>query len=205
MYQQVIRNLRDAYNRKVVERAQRQLAPWKIEERARFFALLQQEGKQTLLEIGAGTGHDSKFFQDNGLTVTCVDLSPAMVEHCRAKGLNAHVMDFASIDFPPLSFDALYAMNCLLHVPRRDFPAILAKLYNLLKPGGIFYLGQYGGVDQEGVWEGDHYEPKRFFSRYLDDQIQAILTQVFDLVSFNAVPIDDGSEGHFQSLILRKG
>ncbi len=24
-------------------------------------------------------------------------------------------------------------------------------------------MGVYGGVDSEGVWEGDSYDPKRFF------------------------------------------
>jgi hypothetical protein len=54
------------------------------------------------------------------------------------------------------------------------------------------------------VWEGDHYEPKRFYARYRDDQIQTLITQFFDFVSFRAVPTEDGSEGHFQSMILRK-
>jgi len=204
MDNQLLMNLRAAYDRKVDERAQRSLASWKIEERAHFMQLLQQEHKQTLLEIGAGPGQDSLFFQENGFTVTCTDLSPEMVKHCREKGLNAQVMDFAHLDFPPESFDAIYARNCLLHVPKADFPGILQKICTLLRPGGLFFLGQYGGVDEEGVWPGDHYEPKRFFARYLDEPIQAIVTAVFDLVYFKTIPLDDGSTGHFQSMILRK-
>jgi SAM-dependent methyltransferase len=204
MYQQVIAELRTAYNRKVDERVDRPLEPWKVTERARFLAQLQAEGKLSLLEIGAGPGLDSLFFQQNGLTVTCTDLSPAMVEHCRSLGLDAHVMDFANLDFASERFDALFARNCLLHVPRADFPAILRQLHTLLKPGGLFYLGQYGGVDQEGVWAQDHYEPKRFYSRYLDEQIEALVTPRFELVEFRRVPVDDGTTGHFQSLTLRR-
>ncbi len=203
MYQTVIEQLRTAYDRKVDERAQKSLATWKIEERAHFLQQLQAEGKQTLLEIGAGSGQDSLFFQENGLTVTCTDLSPEMVKHCRAQGLNAYVMDFANLAFPE-KFDAVYARNCLLHVPKADFPGILVRIRGLLHPGGLFFLGQYGGIDQEGVWEGDHYAPKRFFARYLDDQIKALVTPAFDLLYFKAVPVDDDSTGHFQSMILRK-
>lgn len=203
-YQTVIEQLRTAYDRKVDERAQKFQADWKVAERAHFLQQLQAEGKQTLLEIGAGPGQDSLFFQANGFTVTCTDLSPAMVEHCRAQGLNAYVMDFAHLAFPPESFDAVYARNCLLHVPKADFVSILQHIRTLLRPGGLFFLGQYGGVDEEGVWASDHYEPKRFFARYLDDQIKAIVTPVFDLVYFKAVPVDDGSTGHFQSMLLRK-
>ena len=173
------------HDRKVDERAKRPLEPWKIEERAHFMQLLQQEGKQTLLEIGAGPGQDSLFFQRAGFTVTCTDLSPEMVKHCQEKGLNAQVMDFAHLDFLPESFDAVYARNCLLHVPKLDFSSILEKIRILLRPGGLFFLGQYGGVDQEGVWEGDHYDPKRFFARYLDEQIKEIVTTVFTWSTLN--------------------
>jgi SAM-dependent methyltransferase len=204
MDNQLLTNLRTAYDRKVDERAHKPLEPWKIEERARFIQLLQQEGKQTLLEIGAGPGHDSLVFQENGFIVTCTDLSPEMVKHCQEKGLNAQVMDFAHLDFPPESFDAVYARNCLLHVPKHDFPGILEKIRILLRPGGLFFLGQYGGGDQEGIWEGDHYEPKRFYARYLDERIKEIVTSVFTLLSFKRVLLEDGSTGHFQSIILRK-
>ncbi|TMD70000.1 MAG: class I SAM-dependent methyltransferase [Chloroflexi bacterium] len=44
-----------------------------------------------MLEIGAGTGNDSLFFRDNGLHVVCTDLSPAMVDLCTEKGLEAYV------------------------------------------------------------------------------------------------------------------
>ncbi len=204
IYQEVIQSLRTVYDRKVDERADKHIALWKLEARAHFMQLLQQEGKQTLLEIGAGSGQDSLFFQANGFTVTCTDLSPEMVKYCQSQGLNAQVMDFASLDFAPQSFDAVYARNCLLHVPKQDFPDILQNIHTLLRPSGLFFLGQYGGVDEEGVWESDHYEPKRFFARYLDEQIKEIVTTVFELVYFKQILLDDGTMGHFQSMILRR-
>src|SRR6266536_1248774 len=93
MYKQVIDRLRESYNRNAAERETYGMEVWKVEERQHFLSFLQQEGKHRLLEIGAGPGRDSKFFQDNGLDVVCTDLSPEMVELCHAKGLQAHVMD----------------------------------------------------------------------------------------------------------------
>ena len=58
-------NLRTAYDRAVAERDGNPKAPWKVEERAQFLALQRAEGKRTLLEIGAGTGQDGLFFQEN--------------------------------------------------------------------------------------------------------------------------------------------
>lgn len=200
----LLQNLRVAYDRMVAEREGKTFYPWKAAERARFLAMVQAEKRQTVLEIGVGTGRDSLFFQEQGLTVTCADLSPAMVEQCRRKGLNAHVVAFADLDqhFAPDTFEAIYAVNCLLHVPKADLPAILAKIYTLLVPGGLFYWGQYGGVDMEGVWAGDHYEPKRFFARYTDEQFQQLPQSLFRTEAF--CTISNSSEGHFHSLLLRK-
>jgi cyclopropane fatty-acyl-phospholipid synthase-like methyltransferase len=205
MDQTLLTNLRTAYDRMIAEREGKTLHPWKQAERARFLTMLQAEGKHDLLEIGMGVGWDSLFFQQHGLTVTCADLAPAMVEHCRGKGLNAHVVEFANLDlhFAPDSFDGVYAINCLLHVSKRDLPPILGKIRTILRPGGLFYWGQYGGVDAEGVWEGDHYEPQRFFARYTDEQFRNLPGARFATEAFCVIP-QGGGEGHFHALTLRK-
>jgi len=176
---------------------------WKVKERANFLSLLRQEHSQSLLEIGAGAGKDSKFFHDQGLTVTCIDLSPEMVKLCRQKGLAAQVMDMTSLDFPPDSFDAVYSLNSLLHIPKVKFPNALENVKKVLKPAGLFYLGVYGGEEFEGIWELDSYTPKRFFSFHSDENIQKRTSDVFDLLSFKKINVDNNSS-HFQSLILRK-
>src|SRR5512138_444896 len=89
----------DAYNRYAQERDGHPTESWKMEERATFLEILEQEHKQSLLEIGAGPGKDSKFFSDHRLDVTCVDLSPEMVKLCQQKGLKAHMMDVTDLQF----------------------------------------------------------------------------------------------------------
>ena len=132
------------------------------------------------------------------------DLSPDMVTHCRAKGIDAHVMDFLNLDFPAGSFDAVYALNCLLHVPNRDFPAVLSAIAGLLRPGGLFFLGVYGGTENtEGPSPDDSLVPARFFSWRTDDRLQAFATESgFTIVDFHTV--DVGSGHRFQSLTLRR-
>jgi SAM-dependent methyltransferase len=204
MYKQVIHDLRQSYNRMVEERDKGKIAFWKIEERDQFLSLLQKENKKTLLEIGAGTGIHGKFFQDNGLQVTCTDLAPEMVKRCQQKGLIAYVMDFLNLEFSANSFDAVYALNCLLHVPEKDLSKALSIIQNILRLGGLFYLGQYGGLKQEGVWPEDHYEPKRFFSFFPDEQIQEITAQFFEILYFKQVSLERATDFHFQSMILRR-
>lgn len=202
-YQQVIKTLRTAYSREsAAQRDNSEKEGWKLVERQHFLALLQQEGKTTLLEIGAGTGKDSLFFQQNGLRVVCTDLSAAMIALCRAKGLEAYVMDFLHLDFAPASFDAMYALNCLLHVPGAALPAVLEKIRDLLRPSGLFFLGVYGGFEKEGVNEQDYHQPPRFFSQHTDEFMKNAIAPYFDLVSFKVVSFSD-KPWHFQSMTLR--
>ncbi len=196
--------LRVAYNKYAQERDSSKLQDWKIEERSKFLAHLQQEGRISLLEIGAGTGKDGKFFQEQGLKVTCIDLSPAMIELCKQKGLDAYVMDVTELDFPADSFDAIYAMNSLLHLTKMEFSDALLHLNQLLKPDGLFYLGIYGGVDQEGIWEKDAYEPKRFFSFFTDEHLKQTVEKDFEILYFRTIHFETEGSRDFQSLVLRK-
>jgi SAM-dependent methyltransferase len=202
-YDEVIQELRQAYNLKVEERDQKQIDPWKVTLRDHFLELLQAEHKQTLLEIGAGTGVHGQFFQDNGLTVTCTDLSPAMVERCREKGLTAYVQDFLHLDFSGTTFDSVFAMNCLLHVPQADLAPALKAIRSVMKPDGLFFLGQHGGENWAGVYKEDHYEPQRFFSMLSDSTLKDIVGKHFTIEEFSKLELAENDRFHFQALILR--
>jgi len=206
MYESVIGKLRDAYDSSAPDRQQRSVASWKLDERRAFFDLLQIEGKESLLEIGAGPGKDSLFFQDKGMKVVSTDLSPQMVQLCRDKGLEAYEMDFLNLDFPDFYFDAVYALNCLLHVPKVELPVVLRAIYRVLKPSGLFFLGVYGGFESQGIWEEDRHTPKRFFAFYTDDQLLEIVTRTFLLHDFKRIAVPDLSHRDmvFQRLIVRK-
>jgi SAM-dependent methyltransferase len=201
-YQDVVDPLRAAYDSRAGWRDGLVKEPWKLAERTAFLGRLREEGCGRLLEVGAGTGQDSEFFKEKGLDVIAVDLSPAMVACCRSKGIEAHVRDFLKLGFPAKSFDAVYALNCLLHVPNRDLPAVLDAIRTVLRPGGLFFLGVYGGADSsEGPLDGDQHEPARFFSWRTDEQLQQFARPCFDLVDFHVVAVDGI---RFQSLTLRR-
>lgn len=150
-YERVLEDLRRSYDHMVEERDMKAVHLWKIEERDHFLSMLKKEDKKKLLEIGAGTGVHGKYFRDQGIEVICTDLSTEMVKRCRENGLEAYEMDFLNLDFSEMSFDATFGMNCLLHVPRSDLPSVLEDIRRVLQPGGLFYWGQYGGIDREGI------------------------------------------------------
>jgi SAM-dependent methyltransferase len=200
----VLASLRAAYDARAAWRDGLSQEPWKLAERQAFLERLAPGAR--LLEIGAGTGQDSAYFQEEGFAVVAADLSAVMVEHCRAKGIEAHVMDFLHLDFPVGSFDAVFAMNCLLHVPNHDLPAVLAAIGAVLRPGGLFFVGVHGGNESaEGPIDDDDDEhvPPRFFSHRTDEQLLVFATNArFDVVDFHSV--DTGRGHRFQSLTLRR-
>jgi len=200
-YADVLASLRAAYEGGAAERDRTAKAPWKLAERERFLERLRAEGCARLLEIGAGTGQDSVYFRDSGLDVVATDLSPAMVDRCREKGLDARVVDFLHLDFAPGSFDAAYAFNCLLHVPNADLPAVLRAVHGVLCLGGLFFVGVYGGEPREGPAANDHHVPPRFFASRTDEQLQRYAGESFDVVDFHVV---EPGGLHFQSLTLRR-
>ena len=204
MYERIIHDLRTSYDGKAKERDQYEASEWKQGERQRFLSLLRKEGKHNLLDVGAGTGLHGKFFQDKGLDVICTDLSYENARRCREKGLAACVMDFINLGFDDETFESIFAMNCLLHVPKRDLPRVLESLRSKLIIGGLFYWGQYGGIEHEGTWQEDDYKPKRFFSLLLDDQIQDFSERYFEVISFSIIGLESDDEGNYQSLILRR-
>lgn len=201
-YHRVVAGLRQAYGpAAAAEREGRQKEAFKVDERRRFLDLLQEQGATSLLEVGAGTGHDSLYFQEQGLRVLCTGLSPAMVELCRAKGLDARVADFLSLGVPPASFDAVYALNCLLHVPTPDLPRVLEAIGEVLVPEGLFYVGTWGGADEEGPMRDGHHRVPRFFAFRSDRLMTEILAERFHVLSFTTFDVDGN---HFQSFVLEK-
>jgi SAM-dependent methyltransferase len=201
-YQRVVTSLRQAYGAAAAaERDAREKETFKVDERRRFLDLLRDRSATSLLEVGAGTGHDSLFFQEQGLRVLCTDLSPAMVELCQAKGLDARVADFLSLGVPPASFDAVYALNCLLHVPTPDLARVLEAIGEVLVPGGPCYVGTWGGADEEGPMGDDHYPVPRFFAFRSDQVMSKTLAEHFRILSFTTF---DPGGNHFQSFVLEK-
>jgi SAM-dependent methyltransferase len=199
-YEEVLLDLRRAYDAKVDERRAKPLEPWKQAEREAFLARLRDVGAVRLLEVGAGTGLHGRFFADEGLEVVSTDASPAMVEACRSIGLTAHECDFLSL-VPSADFDAVWAMNCVLHVPPHDLVPVLRAIHGTLRRGGLLFLGQYGGVSRAGELDDDGYEPKRFFSSVTDETLLDAAAQAsFAVVDFHAVDFGGNDGTHFQSL-----
>ena len=194
--------LKQSYNKYAHVREKNEMQDWKVKPRESFLKQLLNEGKTTLLDIGAGTGRDSKFFMDNNLDVLAIDLSDEMITLCQEKGIESQQLDFYNIHKIGKNFDAIWSMNSLLHVEKSNLNTVLEEISNTLNHLGLFFMGVYGGEDSEGIWEEDVYTPHRFFSFYTDENIKKVTSNYFDIISFET--IETGGKYHFQSIIMKK-
>ena len=192
----------NSYEKYAHERASHSPDEFKVKERSEFLRFLKAEERETLLEIGCGPGWDAQFFQDQGLRVLAVDNAPTMVKLTAEKGVPAQALDCYELEQINESFDAVYTMNCLLHIPKRDFDRILHLISRRLNKGGLIYVGIWGDENFEGIWEHDRYEPKRFFSFWKTEALLEVLQHLFRLEYYRRLEPHQGRI--FNSFIVRK-
>lgn len=146
-----------------------------------FLAVLPLSGKR-VLDVGAASGYHAAWFAQRGCSVACIDNCERMIALCRAKGLEAHVMDFEALSFPPESFDGVWAYASLLHAPKAHLPAILKGIARILKPRGAFGLAVKEGNEERFVPCAHDAESKRFFADYTPQEIVEAVELWFEVV-----------------------
>lgn len=102
-----------------------------------------------VLDAGCGSGRDAKAFHEMGYQVDAFDASSAMVELAKQHtGLPVQLMTFSEID-AKAQYDAIWCCASLLHVPSFGLPAVMQKLADALKPGGVWYVSfKYGNGER---------------------------------------------------------
>jgi ubiquinone/menaquinone biosynthesis C-methylase UbiE len=96
-----------------------------------------------VLEFGCGTGSTALLHADHVAQIDATDASAAMIAIGRRKAEQGGIRNvrflqagIESFSAPDASYDMVLALNLLHLVPDRD--AAFARIYDLLKPGGIF-------------------------------------------------------------------
>jgi ubiquinone/menaquinone biosynthesis C-methylase UbiE len=102
-----------------------------------------------LLECGTGTGLLLERFRRFARTAKGIDLSPGMLEHARARGLDVREASVTSIPFGDASFDVTCSFKVLAHVPAIDHA--LAEMARVTRPGGVVIAEFYNPLSLRGL------------------------------------------------------
>ncbi|MBF0219410.1 MAG: class I SAM-dependent methyltransferase [Gammaproteobacteria bacterium] len=102
----------------------------------RMAALSQRCGGGRLLDIGCGSGVVLGCAEDYFVQRVGVDISSEILKLAQKHG-EAVCADAAQLPFAEGSFDAVVCFAALHHI--YDHQPLLAEVYRILKPGGIFY------------------------------------------------------------------
>ncbi len=139
------------------------------------------KGKK-VLDVGCGPGIHLEWFRDHDIDALGIDLSDAFIQRCNEKGLNVRKMDFEQPLLWPNSFDGIWALAVLFHVPREKVPGVIEKWTKLLKPNGILFAGVREGQGEEYKPVGTMPEKKRFFTYFSEEEVKNYFFPKFDVV-----------------------
>jgi len=127
--------------------------------------LLPERGR--VLDLGCGAGVPViPHLKTLGFSVTGIDGSSAQIELARKNAPYAelHVTDMASASFPAAGFEAVTAFYSITHLPRSEHSGMFGRIYEWLKPGGLF-LATLGFRDCP-EWTGEWLGTTMFFSHF---------------------------------------
>ena len=153
----------------------------------------------TILDVGCGSGRDSKYFIDNGYIVTAIDGSEVL---CKAAskyvGIDVIHMNIEKLDLPG-TYDGIWACASLLHIKKIYMKSVLEELVGKLNANGVLYASwKYGNSERSD--DGKHY------SDYDEEQLTELVHDL-DVESLK-IWIDDDStraKTRWINLLIHKG
>ena len=122
---------------------------------------------QKILDLGCGSGRDSRAFTELGFNVISIDGSQAICrEASKIIGKEVICSRFEDIMYEN-EFDGIWASASLLHVKRETLPKTLKILSKALKKNGYLYASfKYGNSERV--------DGERYFNDYTENNIDSL-------------------------------
>lgn len=143
--------------------------------RARFLGALKKPllspnaDKSHILDLGCGSGRDSRVFIDAGFKVTALEASEDLAALAEAyigqPVLNIRYQQLQSKD----AYHGIWACASLLHCPKSQIEYVMQNCIDALKVDGVFYFSFKQG-------EGERLDERgRFFNDYTVESLGALI------------------------------
>lgn len=118
-----------------------------------------------ILDLGCGSGRDTKVFLEKGYRVDASDGSAELCKKASAlTGIPVKCMLFQELEAVDV-YDGIWACASILHLPKKDLADVLCKIAAALKKNGVLYTSfKYGSF--EGMRNG------RYFTDFREDSLR---------------------------------
>jgi cyclopropane fatty-acyl-phospholipid synthase-like methyltransferase len=142
------------YTDEEVEKYSRSTPMRRAQERIayRIIELLKISPKSNILDLGCGPGYTSDVYRNENFKVTCLDVTPKMIEKAKEKGFKAFVGDMREIQkiFPNKKFDAVVSASALQWLKKEeDIKKVAEGIYSVLEKDSPIVIQFYPKNEQE--------------------------------------------------------
>lgn len=176
------------YDARAAEYADAVATPEPSPRLAAFIAALPAGGRA--LDLGCGPGAAAAAMAAAGIEVEALDASAGMVALARERyRVAARQGTFAEVD-TGRAYHGVWANFSLLHAPRAEMPAHLARLHAALAPGGLLHIGLKTGTGERRDRIG------RLYTYYTEAEIAGLLAAA----GFAVIDRESGRETGFDGV-----
>lgn len=160
--------------------------------------LSKKEGE--ILDLGCGSGRDSKYFLEKGYKVTALDLSPTLAKKASDYiGQEVIIADMKTLDYTN-KFIGIWACASLLHLTEVEILETLKRCHKALKKDGVIYASFKFG-------EQNYEKDDRSFTCFTKDKFLALINELdfYYRVTFETGDVRPGrGSERWLNVILKK-
>ena len=153
-----------------------------------------------ILDLGCGSGRDTKYFLERGYEVDAIDGSKELCALASEyTGIPVKCQLFQELDEVG-KYDGIWACSSLLHLSLGELDDVLHRIEKALKPQGILYMSF-----KYGVFEGER--NGRYFLDFTEEKLNQLLEKHEGLQQLGSFQTEDARpdrEEKWLNLFLRK-
>lgn len=190
--------------------------PWNIETPPDALVELVQSGKvqpSKTIDLGCGAGNYAVYLAGQGFEVTGVDSSPTAIkiatENAEKKGVRCRfiVADLlGDLHEVKETFDFGYDWEVLHHIFPEDREKYIKNVYNVLKPGALYFSVCFSEADPQFGEANKFRETKLGTTLYFssESEIRALLSPYFVVQELKTIEINGKVGSHYVISALSK-
>ncbi|MCF7860983.1 class I SAM-dependent methyltransferase [Candidatus Woesearchaeota archaeon] len=154
--------------------------------------------KQSVLDVGCGTGRNCKLMRDLGFDVTGIDISKTAIEKAK-KVVKCHVMSSLNMNFKKC-FQLVVDYGCL-HSCKGDEVIHLRNVWNALEPDGLYILRVFS--DNHPLKDAYELFHKLNIGFYSKSRITKLVKRFFKIVHYGPDIERNGKNKNFHLFLLK--